>query len=124
MRRMYSASFRSPFSDDELIKAGKTKEVAEKVAPHRVFEGNRPTNSMLYDRLTPKTLGSLIALYEHKIFTEGWIWNIYSFDQWGVELGKQLASKILPELLGDSQSDQHDASTTNLINYYKKLKQN
>ena len=109
---------------DELIKAGKTKEVAEKVAPHRVFEGNRPTNSVLYDRLTPKTLGSLIALYEHKIFTEGWIWNIYSFDQWGVELGKQLASKILPELLGDSQSDQHDASTTNLINYYKKLKQN
>ncbi|HLK56963.1 MAG TPA: glucose-6-phosphate isomerase, partial [Chthonomonadaceae bacterium] len=81
--------------------------------------GNRPTNSILFQELTPHTLGSLIALYEHKIFTQGIIWDINSFDQWGVELGKQLAKAILPELEGDAPVTTHDASTNGLINYYK-----
>ena len=83
---------------EELIKAGKTKEEIKKLLPFKVFQGNRPTNSFLVKEITPETLGSLIALYEHKIFVQGIIWNIFSFDQWGVELGKQLANKILPEL--------------------------
>ena len=107
---------------DELISSGKPAEDAARIAPYRVFEGNRPTNSILYEKLDPRTLGNLIALYEHKIFTQGWIWNIYSFDQWGVELGKQLASKILPELSGSAEPVNHDSSTSNLIKYYKKLK--
>ena len=78
-------------------------EALEKLVPHKVFTGNRPTNSILFQKLTPRTLGSLIALYEHKIFTQGIIWNINSFDQWGVELGKQLAKAILPELEGDAE---------------------
>ncbi len=73
----------------------------EKLMPHKIFEGNRPTNSILFQKADPKTLGSLIAMYEHKIFVQGVIWNIFSFDQWGVELGKQLAQKILPELADD-----------------------
>ena len=84
-----------------------------------MFEGNRPTNSILFQKLTPQTLGSLIALYEHKIFTQGVIWNINSFDQWGVELGKQLAKAILPELEGAGKVTTHDSSTNGLINYYK-----
>jgi glucose-6-phosphate isomerase len=107
---------------NELVNSGKTLDEAGRIAPFRVFEGNRPTNSLLYERLTPETLGCLIAMYEHKIFVQGLIWNIYSFDQWGVELGKQLANKILPELLATSEVTNHDASTNKLINYYKKLR--
>jgi glucose-6-phosphate isomerase len=92
------------------------------VAPFRVFHGNRPTNSILFKKLTPRTLGSLIALYEHKIFVQGIIWNIFSFDQWGVELGKQLAKKILPELRDENSVSSHDPSTNGLINRYKKLR--
>jgi glucose-6-phosphate isomerase len=103
----------------ELVKEGKTGEALEQLIPHKVFEGNRPTNSILFQKLTPRTLGSLIALYEHKIFTQGVIWNINSFDQWGVELGKQLAKAILPELAGKEKVTTHDASTNGLINYYK-----
>ncbi|MEP6949313.1 MAG: glucose-6-phosphate isomerase, partial [Ginsengibacter sp.] len=85
------------------------------------FEGNKPTNSFLITKITPSTLGELIALYEHKIFVQGIIWNIYSFDQWGVELGKQLAKKILPELENNAEIASHDSSTNGLINMYKKL---
>jgi glucose-6-phosphate isomerase len=84
-----------------------------------VFDGNKPTNSILVKQITPYTLGSLIALYEHKIFVQGVIWNIYSFDQWGVELGKQLANKILPELQSGESISTHDASTNGLINRFK-----
>jgi len=90
--------------------------------PYRVFNGNRPTNSILVKQFTPHTLGQLIALYEHKIFVQGVIWNIYSFDQWGVELGKILANKILPELEMDDEISSHDSSTNGLINLYKKLR--
>lgn len=90
--------------------------------PFRVFEGNRPTNSFLVKKITPFTLGQLIALYEHKIFVQGVIWNIYSFDQWGVELGKVLANKILPELEGTVTIDSHDSSTNGLINIFKKIR--
>jgi glucose-6-phosphate isomerase len=84
-----------------------------------MFDGNRPTNSILLKEITPRSLGSLIAMYEHKIFVQGIIWNIYSFDQWGVELGKQLAGKILPELKGNEVVTSHDSSTNGLINQYK-----
>ena len=90
--------------------------------PCRKFEGNRPTNSILIKQITPFTLGQLIALYEHKIFVQGVIWNIYSFDQWGVELGKILANKILPELQNDEDINVHDSSTNGLINLYKKMR--
>jgi len=90
--------------------------------PYRVFEGNRPTNSLLVKKITPFTLGELIALYEHKIFVQGVIWNIYSFDQWGVELGKILAGKILPELQDEDAVQSHDSSTNGLINSYKKMR--
>lgn len=89
--------------------------------PHTVFEGNRPTNSILFRKLTPASLGSLIALYEHKIFVQGIIWNINSFDQWGVELGKQLAGTILPELESATPAAAHDASTNGLMNHHKSL---
>jgi len=96
-------------------------EALEKLLPHKVFTGNRPTNSILVKKMTPRALGSLIAMYEHKIFTQGIIWNIKSFDQWGVELGKQLAKAILPELAGTSPAPvtSHDSSTNGLINYFK-----
>jgi glucose-6-phosphate isomerase len=103
----------------ELKKAGKTDDEIEKLAPFKMFDGNRPTNSFLLKEITPRSLGSLIAMYEHKIFVQGVIWNIYSFDQWGVELGKQLAGKILPELKDDSEISTHDSSTNGLINQYK-----
>jgi glucose-6-phosphate isomerase len=103
----------------ELKKAGKTDDEISKIAPFKVFEGNRPTNSLLVKKITPRTLGSLIAMYEHKIFVQGIIWNIYSFDQWGVELGKQLAGKILPELKDNAEVGSHDSSTNGLINQYK-----
>jgi glucose-6-phosphate isomerase len=104
---------------EELKAAGMTGDALEKLVPHKVFEGNRPTNSILFQKLTPRTLGSLIAMYEHKIFTQGVLWRINSFDQWGVELGKQLAKVILPELEKGGEVKSHDASTNGLINYYK-----
>jgi glucose-6-phosphate isomerase len=107
---------------EELEKQGKSAEEIKKITPFKVFEGNRPTNSFLLKEITPESLGSLIALYEHKIFTQGIIWNIFSFDQWGVELGKQLAGNILPELEDDKQISSHDSSTNGLINAYKKLR--
>ena len=103
----------------ELESAGYHGEILEKLLPHKIFEGNHPTNSILFRKLDPKTLGALIALYEHKIFVQGIIWNINSFDQWGVELGKQLANSILPELADAKPVSGHDASTNGLINYYK-----
>ena len=120
------------FAQTEALMNGKTKEEVaaelknmdakqrEKLIPFKVFEGNRPTNSFLIKKITPYTLGSLIALYEHKIFVQGIIWNVFSFDQWGVELGKQLANKVLPELQYNSKISSHDASTNGLINAYKK----
>lgn len=107
---------------EELRKAGKSAEEIAKLAPFKIFSGNRPTNSFLVKKITPTTLGQLIALYEHKIFTQGVIWNIFSFDQWGVELGKQLANKILPELENDEPVSSHDSSTNGLINAYKMLR--
>jgi glucose-6-phosphate isomerase len=106
----------------EMAKAGKSQDEITRIAPHRVFEGNRPTNSILVKQITPYTLGQLIAMYEHKIFVQGVIWNIYSFDQWGVELGKVLANAILPELEDDKVISSHDASTNGLINAYKKFR--
>jgi len=103
----------------ELEKAGKSEAEIKELTPFKVFEGNRPTNSFLIKEITPKTLGALIALYEHKIFVQGIIWNIFSFDQWGVELGKQLANQILPELEGNGAVESHDSSTNGLINQYK-----
>jgi glucose-6-phosphate isomerase len=103
----------------ELEKTGMSPEKIAKLLPHKCFSGNRPTNSLLFTELNPRTLGRLIALYEHKIFVQGIIWNIHSFDQWGVELGKQLASAILPELGTDAPVTSHDSSTNGLINYYK-----
>ncbi len=106
----------------ELEESGLSQEKVKKILPYKVFPGNRPSNSLLYRKLTPRTLGSLIALYEHKIFVQGIIWNIYSFDQWGVELGKQLAKKILPVLKDDNKISSHDASTNGLINTYKEMR--
>lgn len=107
---------------EELKQQGKSAEEIKKITPFKVFEGNRPTNSFLLKEITPESLGSLIALYEHKIFVQGVIWNIFSFDQWGVELGKQLAGKILPELEDNRPVNAHDSSTNGLINAYKKLR--
>lgn len=121
------------FAQTEALMIGKTveevrkemgKNADDKVVPHRVFEGNRPTNSILFQKLTPASLGSLIAMYEHKIFVMGVIWDINSFDQWGVELGKQLAKSILPELAQSGDVKSHDASTNGLINHYKRRKLN
>ncbi len=103
----------------ELEAQGMTGEALEKLLPHKVFEGNKPTNSIMFQKLTPKTLGSLLAMYEHKIFVQGVIWNINSFDQWGVELGKQLASEILPKLSSKEKESGSDSSTNGLINHYK-----
>ncbi|NDL65181.1 glucose-6-phosphate isomerase [Acerihabitans arboris] len=105
--------------EEEFAAAGKTPDQVKHVAPFKVFEGNRPTNSILLREITPYSLGALIALYEHKIFTQGVILNIYTFDQWGVELGKQLANRILPELAADDQVSSHDSSTNGLINRFK-----
>lgn len=106
----------------ELKDQGKNEEEINKLKPYKIFDGNRPTNSFLYKILTPKLLGKLIAIYEQKIFVQGVIWNIFSFDQWGVELGKQLANKVLPELSGDQEITTHDSSTNGLINAYKKMR--
>jgi glucose-6-phosphate isomerase len=124
------------FAQTEALMKGKTDSEArddleaqklspEKIGPllpHKVFPGNRPTNSIMYQKLTPKTLGRLVAMYEHKIFTQGIIWNVNSFDQWGVELGKQLAKKIEPELKVEGKITSHDGSTNALINRYKKFR--
>ncbi len=120
------------FAQTEALMKGKTTEEAkaelqgkvgadniDALAQHKTFTGNRPTTSLMVQKITPKILGSLIALYEHKIFVQGIVWDIYSFDQWGVELGKQLASKILPELEGPAKVTTHDASTNGLINLFK-----
>jgi glucose-6-phosphate isomerase len=104
----------------ELEKDGITGKKAQALLPHKVFGGNRPTNSIVVDEITPRSLGRLIAMYEHKIFVQGIIWDINSFDQWGVELGKQLAKKILPELTVPGRVKGHDSSTNGLINYIKK----
>jgi glucose-6-phosphate isomerase len=106
----------------ELKACGKGEEEIECLARHKTFQGNRPSNSILFRKLTPRILGSLIAMYEHKIFVQGVIWNIFSFDQWGVELGKQLATDILPELQNDAHIHSHDSSTNGLINAYKRMR--
>ena len=107
---------------DELLKAGKNTEEVARLTPYKIFSGNRPTNSILVKKITPFTLGQLIAVYEHKIFVQGVIWNIFSFDQWGVELGKQLANNILPELRNEDEIKAHDSSTNGLINAYKQMR--
>jgi glucose-6-phosphate isomerase len=117
------------FAQAEALAFGKTADqvraegTAEAIVPHRVMEGNRPTNTILAGRLTPKVLGALIALYEHSVFTQGVIWEIDSFDQWGVELGKALAQRIIPELTLEGEPDlQHDSSTNALIRRYRAMK--
>ncbi|MBQ0818989.1 glucose-6-phosphate isomerase, partial [Microvirga sp. HBU67558] len=107
----------------ELAKKGLSETALEALLPHKIFEGNRPTTSLLYRKLTPHRLGSLIALYEHKIFVQGIIWRINSFDQWGVELGKKLASRILPELRAVKEVTAHDSSTNALINYIRSTRE-
>jgi glucose-6-phosphate isomerase len=118
------------FAQTEALAFGKTEAevrsegTAEELVPHRLFEGNRPSNTILADRLTPRTLGSLVALYEHSVFTQGAIWGIDSFDQWGVELGKALAKRIVPELEADTEPDLgHDSSTNALIRRYRGLRE-
>ncbi|KGQ43683.1 glucose-6-phosphate isomerase [Gallibacterium anatis] len=103
----------------EFVKAGKNLADVQHIVPFKVFTGNKPTNSILVSEITPFTLGALIAMYEHKIFVQGVIFNIFTFDQWGVELGKQLANRILPELVGNEKVSSHDSSTNGLINQYK-----
>ncbi|WP_026463455.1 glucose-6-phosphate isomerase [Adhaeribacter aquaticus] len=107
---------------EELKQEGLSEAEIKELAPFKVFTGNRPTNSILFKVLDPRTLGSLIAMYEHKIFVQGVIWNIFSFDQWGVELGKQLAKKVLPELVNEEEISSHDSSTNGLINAYKEMR--
>ena len=111
----YTQKFRA-----ELEASGMDAEKVDFLVTHKVFEGNRPSNSFMFQKLTPRVLGSLIAIYEMKIFTQGAIWDINSFDQWGVELGKQLAKAILPELAAEGDVASHDSSTNGLINHYKK----
>jgi glucose-6-phosphate isomerase len=106
----------------ELVKQGLQGDALENLLPHKVFEGNRPTTSIMFDKLTPNTLGKLIALYEHKIFVQGMMWDINSFDQWGVEYGKQIAQQILPQLTSDEVVSNYDSSTNGLINHTKALK--
>ena len=106
----------------ELARRGVPEAEIRELAPHRVFTGNRPTTSILVEQLDPRTLGSLIALYEHKIFVQGVIWDVNSFDQWGVELGKQLASALLPELASDAAIETHDSSTRGLVNHMKRVR--
>jgi glucose-6-phosphate isomerase len=105
----------------ELRAAGWSDDYIKQQAPHRVFGGNRPSNTIMIRQITPHTLGMLIAMYEHKIFVQGLIWNIFSFDQWGVELGKALASRIVPELSTDAEVTAHDSSTNGLIRHFKRL---
>jgi glucose-6-phosphate isomerase len=104
-----------------MAAAGAAPDFIDRVAVHRTFPGNRPSSTILYRRLDAKTLGALLAMYEHKVFVQGVIWGINSFDQWGVELGKELANKILPELTGTPQPAAHDASTAGLIARWRAL---
>lgn len=106
----------------ELGASGFSEAIIKEVLPHKIFEGNKPTNSIIFENLDPRTLGALFAMYEHKVFVQGVIWNINSFDQWGVEYGKQLASDIQKELRDKTETSRYDDSTNNLINYYRKLK--
>ena len=117
------------FAQTEALAFGKTADqvreegTPSELVPHRVFEGNRPSNTILAERLTPQTLGSLVALYEHSVFTQGAIWSIDSFDQWGVELGKVLAKRIVPELQADAEPElAHDSSTNALIRRYRAMR--
>jgi glucose-6-phosphate isomerase len=117
------------FAQAEALAFGKTAEQVEAeripkcLAPHRGFEGNRPSNMILAERLTPETLGKLVALYEHSVFTQGTIWNVDSFDQWGVELGKVMAQRIIPELESSAEPElKHDSSTNGLIRYYRRIR--
>jgi glucose-6-phosphate isomerase len=117
------------FAQTEALAFGKTREevkaegTVDGLVPHRVFQGNRPSNTILAERLTPETLGKLVALYEHSVFTQGAIWDIDSFDQWGVELGKVLAQRIIPELENKTEPAlAHDSSTNNLIRRYRRLR--
>jgi glucose-6-phosphate isomerase len=117
------------FAQTEALAFGKTPEQVKAegtpdwLVPHRVFEGNRPSNTILANRFTPQTLGKLVALYEHSVFTQGTIWNIDLFDQWGVELGKVLAQRIIPELESKTEPQLgHDSSTNGLIRRYRELK--
>ena len=115
------------FAQTEALAFGKTAEQCradgdpEELVPFKTFEGNRPTNTLLADDLTPETLGALVALYEHKIFTQGVIWNVYSFDQWGVQLGKVLAKNVLKDLVAEKADLKHDSSTNALIAHYRKV---
>lgn len=104
---------------EELVGLGMESDPLRQLLPHKVFDGNRPTTSIVLSKLTPRTLGSLIAMYEHKIFVQGILWGVNSFDQWGVELGKQLANRLLPELAADAPVAGHDASTNALANRFK-----
>jgi glucose-6-phosphate isomerase len=106
----------------ELIAQGLSPAALETLLPYKVFPGNRPTNTILFEQLTPATLGMLIALYEQKIFVQSVVWNINAFDQWGVEFGKQLANKLLPELQAGELVSSHDSSTNGLINFYQTIK--
>jgi glucose-6-phosphate isomerase len=106
----------------ELRASGMSEDSVSRLTPFRTFKGNRPTNSILIKKITPETLGSLIAMYEHKVFVQGVIWNIFSFDQWGVELGKDLAKKILPDLRHEEEVNSHDSSTNGLINAFKEMR--
>lgn len=114
------------FAQSEALAFGKSAEecrkegVPENLVPFKTFEGNKPTNTLLAKELSPETLGALIALYEHKVFTQGVIWNVYSFDQWGVQLGKVLAKGVLADLIAETPSGKHDASTNQLIARYRK----
>jgi glucose-6-phosphate isomerase len=117
------------FAQTEALAFGKTREqvkgegTPDSLVPHRTFQGNRPSNTILADRLTPETLGKLVALYEHSVFTQGVIWNVDSFDQWGVELGKVLAQRIIPEVESEDEPTlAHDSSTNNMIRRYRKLR--
>ena len=117
------------FAQTEALAFGKTEEEVKAegtpdwLVPHRVFAGNRPTNTILAEKLTPEVLGKLVALYEHLVFTEGTVWQINSFDQWGVELGKVLAQRIVPELESDEETVlAHDSATNNLIRRYRAMK--
>jgi glucose-6-phosphate isomerase len=106
----------------ELTAQGLSKEEIRALTPHKLFPGNRPSNTLMYSKLTPETLGSLIALYEHKVFVQGTVWGINSYDQWGVELGKQLAKALLPKVEGTASSKGHDSSTQGLLAHYHKLR--
>jgi len=137
-QKMQELHLRKLFAEDpkradrfaiEALAFGKTPEQVKAegtpdwLVPHRVFEGNRPSNTILADKLTPNSLGKLVALYEHSVFTQGVIWNIDSFDQWGVELGKVLAQRIIPELENEAEPElKHDSSTNSLIHRYRQLK--